>query len=148
MMNSKFFFAAVFCLFLSACGYDGEEEKEAQRKEELQELSEEMNQTLTTISSLKVQLRDSLDDLGVRGDSTELVRIDKYRLLLTELDQVETAYQEWQEEVNNEVENIAHEEAMAYYDQQEEKAQALRMDMRKTIEYVQKELESPVVETP
>jgi uncharacterized FlaG/YvyC family protein len=148
MMNSKLFFIAVFCFFLGACGYDGEEEKEAARKEDLQELSEEMNQNLTTITGLKVQLRDSLDDLGVRGDSTEQVRVDKYRLLLAELDQTEAAYRDWEEEVNSEMENIAHEEAMAFYDQQEEKAQSLRMDMRSKIKYVQQELETPVVETP
>jgi uncharacterized FlaG/YvyC family protein len=148
MMNSKLFFIAVFCLFLVSCGYDGEEEKEAARKEDLQELSEEMNQNLTTITGLKVQLRDSLDDLGVRGDSTEQLRVDKYRLLLAELDQTEVAYRDWEEEVNAEMENIAHEEAMAFYDQQEEKAQSLRMDMRSKIKYVQQELETPVVETP
>ncbi len=146
MRNSKLFCVAVFCLLLGACGYDGDEEKEAARKEDLQELNEEMNQTLTTITGLKVQLRDSLDDLGVRGDSVEQVKVDKYRLLLAELEQAEAEYMDWEEEVNAEVENIAHEEAMAFYDQQEEKAQSLRMDMRKTIDYVQQELEAPVIE--
>lgn len=147
-MNSKLWIAAIFCLFMGACGYDGDDEKEAARQEEIKELSEEMSQTLTTISSLKIQLRDSLDDLSTAGDSIAQVKADKYRLLLAELEKVETAYEEWQEEVNKKPSDITHEEAMQYYDQQEEKAQMLRMDMRQAIAYVQEELQAPVVDTP
>lgn len=147
MMNSKIFFVAVFCLILGGCGYGREDDKEAKRKEDLQELSEEMNGNLTTISSLKVQLRDSLDNLGA-GDSATQVRVDKYRLLMAELDKAENSYREWQEEIGRDPDDITHEEALQYYDQQEEKAQVLRMDMRQSIDYVQKELEAPVVETP
>lgn len=147
-MNSKVWIAAIFCLFVGACGYDGDDEKEAARLEKLQELSEEMSQTLTTISSLKIQLRDSLDDLSTAGDSIAQVRADKYRLLLAELDKVEIAYKEWREDVTNNPDNITHEEVMHYYDQQEDRAQALRMDMRQAIEYVQSELQAPVVEAP
>lgn len=147
-MNSKVWIAAIFCLFMGACGYDGDDEKEAARQEEIKELSEEMSQTLTTISSLKIQLRDSLDDLSTAGDSIAQVKADKYRLLLAELEKAETAYEEWREEVNIEPADITHEEVMQYYDQQEDRAQALRMDMRQTIAYVQEELQTPVVDTP
>lgn len=147
-MNSKVWIVVIFCLFVGACGYGREDDKEVARQEDIKELSEEMSQTLTTISSLKIQLRDSLDDLSTAGDSIAQVKADKYRLLLAELDKVETTYEEWQEEVNTEPANITHEEAMEYYDQQEEKAQTLRMDMRQAIEYVQEELQAPVVDTP
>lgn len=147
-MNSKVWIAAIFCLFVGACGYGREDDKEEARQKEIKELSEEMSQTLTTISSLKIQLRDSLDELSTADDSIAQVEADKYRLLLAELDEVETAYEEWQEEINTEPANISHGEAMHYYDQQELKAQNLRADMRQAIAYVQEVLQTSAVDTP
>lgn len=139
-MSRNTIITMVMVLALAACGYDGEEEKEAKRKEDLQELSQEMNNTLTTISTLKIQLRDSIADLSEEQDSLSQVKVDRYRILLTDLEKNEEAYKNWQQEIDFAPETMTHEEAMEYYQQEEEKAEVLRQDMRKTVEYVENEI--------
>lgn len=139
-MKSNLFVAVVLTLALSACGYGREEDKEIKRKEDLQELSQDMNNTVASMSTLKIQLRDSLADYTEQEDSLSMVKADKYRLLISEIDQAEHAYQDWQKEIEFEPTNMKHEEAMAYYDQEEEKAEILRQDLRKTKDYVESEI--------
>lgn len=133
----------IVCLLifaLSACGYGREEDKEMKRKEDLQELSQEMSSSLTNLSTLKIQLRDSLSYYSGQEDSLSKVKVDRYRLLKSELEQAEKAYEDWQEEIEFEPSNMSHEEAMEYYDMEEDKAEVLRQDMQKTVEYVQSEM--------
>ena len=139
-MRNSTLVAMCLSFLVVACGYGREEDKEAQRKEELQEVSAEMNNSLTTLSSLKVQLRDSLNRYAVEEDSLAQIKKDKYQLLLTELEQAEQAYRNWQEEVEYEPANMSHEEAMLYYDNEEDKARGIQQDIEKTVEYVRKEV--------
>lgn len=132
---------AFFCvLIMAACGYGREDDKRAERQENLQELKQEMNSTLITLSSLKTQLRDSLSALSGQEDSLVQAKVDKYRLLLAELEQVEHAYESWSEQVEMEPQEMSHDEIMQYYNEEEESAKVVRQDMRKTIEYVESEL--------
>lgn len=139
-MKNNTLIAFLFMLILTACGYGREDDKRAERQEDLQELSQEMNGTLTTLSSLKIQLRDSISDLSGQEDSLAQVKVDKYRLLLAELEQAEQAYKSWIEQVEMESQEMNHDEVMQYYDEKEETAKVVRQDMRKAIEYVESEL--------
>lgn len=139
-MKRILFVAIVLTLALSACGYGREEDKEIKRKEDLQELSQDMNNTIASMTTLKIQLRDSLADYAEQEDSLSMVKADKYRLLISEIDQAEHAFQDWQKEIEFEPTSMKHEEAMTYYEKEEEKAEILRQDLRKTRDYVASEI--------
>lgn len=141
-MNNSTLVAICLSFFVVACGYGREEDKEAHRKEELQEISKEMNNSLTTLSSLKAQLRDSISRYSVTEDSLAQVKKDKYQLLMVELEQAEDAYRNWQQEVEYEPSNMNHEEAMMYYEKEEDKARTIQQDIEKTVRYVRNEVES------
>ncbi|WP_017730556.1 hypothetical protein [Nafulsella turpanensis] len=125
---------AVLILLLSGCGGNEQQEIEDARQQELQELSEEMDGILLRVGELKMQLRDSIADWSAGTDSSKLVQIDQYRLLLTELEETEAAYQAWKEEITYEPEGMEHEQAMDFYEQEEKKAELIRMDIRRAIE--------------
>ncbi len=139
-MNNSTLLTIFLSFLLVACGYGREEDKEAHRREELQEQSENMNNSMNSLSSLKVQVRDSLERYAGEEDSLARVKSGKYRLLLSELDQAEKSYQDWQQEVEYEPTNLNHEEAMLYYDNAEEKAKTIQQDIEKTVEYVREEI--------
>lgn len=139
-MKENLFVALLLAIMITACGYDREEDKEMKRKEDLQELSQEMNNTLSGINNLKIQVRDSLANFSAQEDSLSRVKADKYRILMSELEQAEVAYKEWQREIEYEPTNMEHEEVMLYYENEEEEAEVLRQNMQKTIRYVESEI--------
>lgn len=140
-MNWSILLASSLLLFSAGCGSNGQEEAEKFRQAELQELSEEMEGVLLRLDQLKVQLRDSIDDQSATADSSRLVRADQYRLMLSELEAAEAAYESWKEEITFEPEGMKHEDAMQFYEIEEEKAATIRMDIRQTIQRVESEIQ-------
>lgn len=131
-MYTRNFFIACLCLLLTACGYGREDDKEASRQEDLQELNREMEQYLSRIDSLKAEVRDRQAAAGEE---------DRYNVMMARLEGAETAYREWRDELILEPEGEDFDERMQYYNQEEQRAEAVRHEMQSAIQYVEDELE-------
>ena len=140
-MGKAIFLVVALLLSLAGCGNNEQEKAEEAQGAELQALSEEMEGVLLRLSELKTQLRDSIADMSVAADSSKLVRVDEYRLLLTELETAEAAYQSWKEEIAFEPEGMNHTDAMQFYEIEKEKAGVIRRDIRQAIERVESQLQ-------
>lgn len=131
-MYTRNFFIACLCLLFTACGYGREDDKEASRQEDLQELNREMEQHLSRINDLKAEVRNR----QVSGEADE-----RYNAMMARLEGAETAYREWRDELILEPEGENFDERMQYYDQEEQRAEAVRHEMQSAIQYVEGELQ-------
>ena len=140
-MCKAIFLVAVLLLSLAGCRNNEQEKAEEVQRAELQELSGEMDDILLRLNELKTQLRDSIADWSAAADNSKLVRVDEYRLLLTELETAEAAYQNWREEITFEPEGMKHPDAMQFYEIEKEKAGVIRRDIRQAIEHVESKIQ-------
>lgn len=132
-MYTRNFFIACLCLLFTACGYGREDDKEASRQEDLQELNREMEQYHARIEDLKTEVSDR--------QATATAEDDRYSVMMARLEGAETAYQEWRDKLILEPEGEDFDERMQYYNQEEQRAESVRHEMQSAIQYVEGELQ-------
>lgn len=132
MYTRSFLFITCLCFLLTACGYGREEDKEAARQQDLQELKQEMEQSLSRIDSLKTELSQR---------QASAAEEEKYSVMMARLEGAEAAYREWRNDLEVEPEGMSHDERMQYYNQEEQRAESIRQEMQSAIQYVERELD-------
>jgi hypothetical protein len=132
MYTRSFLFIACLCFLLTACGYGREEDKEAARQQDLQELNQAMEQSLSRIDSLKAE---------VSQRQASAAEEEKYSVMMARLEGAEAAYREWRNDLDVEPGGMSHDEKMQYYNQEEQRAESIRQEMQSAIQYVERELE-------
>lgn len=138
MYTRNFLFVAYCCFLLTACGYGREDDKEASRKEDIQELQQEMEQYRLQIDSLKAQVSE--EQTAAAGMETSPSEEDLHEILMAELQKAEAAHQVWKEELIPDAGTRNHDETMQHYDQKEQEAAMVRQEMMSAIQYVENEL--------
>lgn len=131
-MNTRNFLVVCLCLLLAACGYGREDDKEAARQGDIQELNQEMEQHLTRINSLKQEISNRQASSGEN---------EQYNIMMAKLERAETSYTQWQEGRVTEPAGDNHADRMQFYHQEEQRAQAIRHEMESAIQYVEGELQ-------
>lgn len=131
-MNIRNFLVVCLCLLLAACGYGREDDKEAARQRDIQEINQEMEQHLTKINSLKQEVSNRQASNG---------EDEQYNIMMAKLERAATSYRQWQEGRVTAPEGDNFDDRMQFYEQEEQRAQAIRHEMESAIQYVEGELQ-------